>query len=49
MTSINKNLKLLGKFYWKGGYHSVELMLIQMESQSTITDNILKDELWINN
>ena len=32
----------------EGGYHSVELMLIQMESKNPITDVILKDELGIN-
>ena len=32
----------------EGGYHSVELMLIQMESKNPITDDILKDELGIN-
>ena len=32
----------------QGGYHSVELMLIQMGSKNPITDTILKDELRIN-
>ena len=32
----------------EGGYHSVELMLIQMESKNPITDSILKDDLGIN-
>ena len=31
-----------------GGYHSVELMLLQMESKNPITDSILKNELGIN-
>ena len=32
----------------EGGYHSVELMLIQMESKNPITDEILKNDLGIN-
>ena len=31
----------------KSGYHSIELMLLQMESQNPITDDILKDEIGI--
>ena len=31
----------------KNGYHSIELMLLQMESKNPITDEILKDELGI--
>ena len=32
----------------KNGYHSLELMLLQMESKNPITDDILKDEIGIN-
>ena len=32
----------------KNGYHSIELMLLQMESKNPLTDEILKDELGIN-
>ena len=32
----------------QNGYHSVELLLIQMASKNPITDEILKDELRIN-
>ena len=32
----------------ENGYHSVELMLIQMESKNPITDEILKNDLGIN-
>ena len=31
----------------KNGYHSVELMLLQMESKNPLTDEILKDEIGI--
>ena len=31
----------------KNGYHSMELMMLQMESKSPITDEILKDEIGI--
>ena len=32
----------------KNGYHSIELMLLQMESKNPLTDEILKDEIGIN-
>ena len=31
----------------KNGYHSIELMMLQMESKNPITDEILKDEIGI--
>ena len=31
----------------KNGYHSLELMMLQMESKNPITDEILKDEIGI--
>ena len=31
----------------KNGYHSIELMLLQMESKNPLTDEILKDEIGI--
>ena len=45
-----KDLKIENylEYFIKNGYHSIELLLLQMESKNPLTDEILKNELGIN-